>query len=268
MLEVSAKWVAQWPGSQFAWEQRREVLVRTRSSDAELWKQVGENIIRLYPPHAGAPMIAYDWVAAGVNVEDAEALLTAELAWQDSETKLPEPATPTLKDLIGAANRSARVFGPLCTLTSAQIQLQEYAAARSTIAHVRQWLDTDFKRFYDQDPLSTFPDYQAKYWQLSGKLAEAEKRNADALAYYHELIANPYHRREYGAGILKYTRTLWDKTRHAPMLPRPLFSAAPPAPARRALWLSGRPFLLLSRTQLQTAAHGSPRLRPRSRHRS
>ena len=81
-----------------------------------------------------------------------QALLTAELAWQDSEGKLPEPAAPTLKDLIGAANRSARVFGPLCTLTLAQIQLQEYAAARSTIARVRQWLDTDFKRFYDPDP--------------------------------------------------------------------------------------------------------------------
>jgi hypothetical protein len=208
LLEVSAKWVVQWPDSRIAWERRREALVGMHSSDAGLWKQVGENIIRLYPPHAEAVGIAYDWVAVGVNMKDAEALLKAELAWQDSEPKLPEAAAPTLKDLIEAANRSARVFGPLCTLASAQIQLQEYAAARSTIAHVRQWLDTDFKRFYDQDPLSTFPDYQAKYWQLSGKLAEAENRNADALAYYHELLTNPYHRREYGAGILKYTRGL------------------------------------------------------------
>jgi thiol-disulfide isomerase/thioredoxin len=229
LFDVSAKWVAQWPGSQFAWEQRREALVRTRSSDAKLWKQVGENIIRLYPPHAGAPGVAYDWVTAGVNVKDAEALLTAELAWQDDEAKLPEPATPTLTDLIEAANRSARVFGPLCTLTSAEIQLQEYAAARSTISRVRQWLDTDFERFYDPDPLSTFPDYRAKYWQLSGKLAEAEKRNADALAYYHELIANPYYRRAYGAGILRYTRALWDKMGGTDA-GWAVFSAAPPLP--------------------------------------
>jgi thiol-disulfide isomerase/thioredoxin len=87
--------------------------------------------------------------------------------------------------------------------------------------------------------LSTFPDYQAKYWQLSGKLAEAEKRNADALAYYHELIANPYHRREYG---FKQTRALWDKMGGTDA-GWAVFSAAPPLPPGVPSGNPGVPFL-------------------------
>lgn len=66
LLDVSAEWVAKWPTSGLAWEERREALVSltgaTSSSaggpSAELWKQVDENLIRLRPPHTFAALAA------------------------------------------------------------------------------------------------------------------------------------------------------------------------------------------------------------------
>jgi hypothetical protein len=113
LLEVSAEWVAKWPDSKLAWQQRREALVQTHSHAAESWKHVGENLIRLNPPHSRAEGIAYDWVAAEVNVKEAEKLLLAEIAWQDAQPWPARPETPTLAFLIDEANFAARSYFPL-----------------------------------------------------------------------------------------------------------------------------------------------------------
>jgi hypothetical protein len=78
LFEVSAQWVAQWPESRLAWEQRRNSLVETHSRSPELWKQVDENLIRLSSAHTFASLAAYDWVTAAVNVKQAESLLASE----------------------------------------------------------------------------------------------------------------------------------------------------------------------------------------------
>jgi len=93
-------------------------------------------------------------------------------------------------------------------LASAQIPLKEFGGAHATLGRIDNWLQGPFKRYYDQDPLETFADYDAKYYALSGQLAEAENRTADALAFYQHLTANPYFRREY-SGYVKETRALW-----------------------------------------------------------
>ena len=59
LFEASADWVAKWPDSQLAWRERRESLVTTGNRSAELWKQTGETLIRLNPPHTIASSIAY-----------------------------------------------------------------------------------------------------------------------------------------------------------------------------------------------------------------
>jgi thiol-disulfide isomerase/thioredoxin len=209
LFEVSADWVAKWPDNQSAWRFRRESLVGTHSRSAELWKQVDENLIRLSPPHSRAGQAAYDWVTAGVNIPEAEALAISEIAWIDGEPQTA-PTNPNLADLIDQANVSVKPFGLLVTLTNAQIKLKKYDEARATISRVRTWLEGDFMRYFDHDPLETFPDYQAKYFVLSALLAEAEGKTLDALAFYRSMIGNPYYRREYD-GYVKQTRALWDQ---------------------------------------------------------
>ncbi len=210
LFEVSAEWVTKWPDSEFAWHQRRNSLLYTHSHSPELWKQVSENLIRLNPPHTVASGAAYDWVAADVNLKDAEALVYSEIQWHDAQAPPTRPQNPTLADLIDEANFAANIFPALRTLASAQIKLKEFDGAHATITRIRRWLDSDFKRYFDQDPLGAFPDYEAHYFTLSAELAGAEGKRADALAFYQKVITNPYYRREY-RGRVKETHALWNE---------------------------------------------------------
>lgn len=115
LFEISGEWVTKWPDSRFAWQQRRDALLSVQSRSGELWKQADENLIRLSPPHTFASLAAYDWVAAGVNLNDAEALLHSEIDWSDSRPKLAHDA-PTLADLVNEANFASRPFPLLCSL--------------------------------------------------------------------------------------------------------------------------------------------------------
>ncbi len=211
LFEASADWVAKWPDSQLAWRERRESLVTTGNRSAELWKQTGETLIRLNPPHTIASSIAYDWMAAGVNLKDAELLLTAEISWMDVTAAPAKPAQPSLADLIHEANFAIRALDPLATLASTQIQLKEFDRAQITIERLHNLLEGNFKKYFDQDPLEAFPDYHAKYFSLSARLAKAEGRNADALGLYRQVITNPYFHREY-SGYVEETHALWKQT--------------------------------------------------------
>jgi len=54
--------------------------------------------------------------------------------------------------------------------------LRDFDLARSTLSKLRQWLDTDFKKYYEQNPMN-FPDYEGRYMRLMRKLAENEVEN-------------------------------------------------------------------------------------------
>ncbi len=240
LLDVSAEWVAKWPNSDFAWGERREALVSltagmnpsavARSPYAELWKQVDENIMRLRPPHTFATGAASDWVTAGVNLEAAEKLLLDEIAWEDSRSRPALKATPTLADLVDQATFTSGLFVKLCSLARAQIQLKHFGPAQATLQRVQSWLKDDFRLHYDTDPLEAFPDYEAKYFQLSAELAMAEDRKVDALAFYHAYLADPYYRREYGApGPMNALNHLWKEIGGSDV-GWAAFSAVPPLP--------------------------------------
>ena len=241
LFEISSEWVAKWPDSRTAWRQRRASLIATNNHSPELWKQAGENLIRLSPPHTLASSVAYDWVTARVNVPDAEKLLTSEIAWQDAQRPPDMASPPSLSDLVNRAAFSGRSFSSLCTLASAQIQLKEFDKARATIARISGWLEGDFSRYYDQDPLETFPDYQSHLFRLSGQLAQAEGRNTDAMAFYHYVMTNPYYRREYGRESGE-THSLWRQlggTEDG----WAVFSKVPPLPPGVPSGHAGTPFL-------------------------
>jgi tetratricopeptide (TPR) repeat protein len=131
-------------------------------------------------------------VTLGVNREAAEKLLLDEIAWADSRPKPAPKANATLADLVDEAGFTGRPFPMLCSLARAQIQMKQYEQARATIERVHSWLEGDFRRYFDTDPLEAFPDYGAKYFELSAELASAEGRKADALAFYRAYLADPY----------------------------------------------------------------------------
>ena|SRR5579872_578217 len=228
LFDVSAEWTAKWPDSRFAWQQRRNSLLSTQSHSPELWKQAGENLIRLSPPHTAATGVAYDWVAAHINLKEAAALLDSEIGWLDARPAPSKPPHPTLADLIDEAHSKTAIFDPLCTFAWAQIQLKEFAEAHKTVVRIRAWLDGDFKKYFDQDPLETFPDHESKYFFYAAQLAEAEGKKVDALAFYQRVVANPYYRREY-SGPVNPARALW-KEAGGSEEGWALFSAAPALP--------------------------------------
>jgi peroxiredoxin len=191
---------------------------------------VDGSILRLSPPHTFAGLAAYDWVTLGVNLEAAEKLLLDEIAWAGSRPKPVPKANATLADLVDEAGFTGRPFGMLCSLARAQIQMKQYEQARATIKRVQGWLEGDFRRYFDTDPVEAFPDYGAKYFQLSAELAAAEGRKVDALAFYHAYLANPYFRREYSSqAATKSLNSLW-KEIGGTDAGWTVFSAVPPLP--------------------------------------
>jgi thiol-disulfide isomerase/thioredoxin len=213
LYKVSADWIKQWPDDQFAWRQRRTALVETRSHSAEDWKQVADGLTRTGfsgDPHSLTHLIAQDWVAADVMVKEAVDMLRGLLDWSETD---PPPQSDLIQGTIAAdldqANRAKFRFGILVTLAEAATKLKDFDLAHSTLMKLRKWLDADFPKYYDRDPMN-FPDQEGRYVFLMGRLAQAEDRKLDALAYYHQLITNPVYVREY-AGPVNIARALFEE---------------------------------------------------------
>jgi thiol-disulfide isomerase/thioredoxin len=213
LYQASAGWVKQWPDNPVAWQQRREALVFTRSHSAEDWKQVADGLGRTgfsQDERSLKHSIAQDWVAANVMVKEALDMLRALLDFSETD---PPAYSDLIQGTIAAdlddANRASSRFAILVTLTEAALELKDFELARSTLVKMRKWLDTDFRKYYDQDPMN-FPDREGRYLSLMGRLAQGEGRKLDALAYYHQLITNPVYVREY-AGPVNTARALFNE---------------------------------------------------------
>ena len=205
LYQASARWIKQWPDNSFAWEQRRSALVETRSHSPEDWKQVADGLTRTgYQGHPESRRygIAQDWVAANVMVKEAVDMLRGLLDWSETD---PPAESDLIRGTIAAdldGGRAKFRFAILVTLADAALDLKDLDLAHSTLGQLRKWLDTDFPKYYDQDPMN-FPDREGRYLLLMGRLAQSEGRKLDALAYYHQLITNPWYVREYGGPVKK-----------------------------------------------------------------
>jgi peroxiredoxin len=213
LYKVSADWIKQWPDDQFPWQQRRDALVSTRSRSADDWKQVADGLTRTGltgDQHPLQRLIAQDWVAAEVMVKEAADMLRGLLDWSETDPPVPSDLIKgTISGDLEEASRAKFRFAILVTLAEAATQLKDFDLAHSTLRKMRKWLDADFPKYYDQDPMN-FPDNGGRYVFLMGRLAQAEGRKLDALAYYRELITNPVYVREY-AGPVSIARTLFQE---------------------------------------------------------
>jgi hypothetical protein len=153
MLEASAEWVARWPDNRVAWEKRREALLCTQSRSSEDWKRVGEALMRLSrSPHTRVSSIAADWVAAGVLLREASDLLRSELEWvENHKPSVNESDRGTMLPILDEAMNSGRRYGLFPPLADAGIKSKDFKQAHWALNEMRRWLDTDFKKYYDQD---------------------------------------------------------------------------------------------------------------------
>ena len=211
LYKASADWVKQWPDNRFGWEQRRNALLYTHSHSAQDWKEVADGLMGASfngDLHSFKYRIAQDWVSAGVMLREAVDMLRDLVDW--SETQAPAQSDliqGTIAADLDESSRPSFRFVILVTLAGAAIELKDFDLARSTLHKLRKWLDTDFKKYYDQNPMN-FPDREGRYVNLKGRLAEVEGHKLDALAYYQQLITNPWYAREYGGPVDK-ARTLF-----------------------------------------------------------
>ena len=211
LYQVSAAWIKQWPDNRFAWQQRRDALVYTRSHSAEDWKQVADGLTRVGvngDAHFLTYDIAQDWVAANVMVKEAVDMLRGLLDWTETDPPpLSDLIRGTLAADLDASSRAKSNFVILGTLVQAAIDAKDFDLAHTTLNKMGKWMETEYPKYYDRDPMS-FPDGAGRYVLMLGRLAQAEGRKLDALAYYHQLITNPVYTREY-AGPLKTAHTLF-----------------------------------------------------------
>ena len=211
LYQASAGWIKQWPESRFSWEQRRDALIETRSHSAEDWKVVADGLTRTGfsgDPSSLKHLIAQDWVAAGVMVREAVDMLRELQDWSGTQPPVQSDLIQgTIAADLDGGSRAGFRFAILDTLVDAALELKDYDLAHATLSKMRKWLDTDFPKYYDQDPMN-FPDWEGRYVLSMGRLAQSEGRKLDALAYYHQLITNPRYVREY-AGPVALARTLF-----------------------------------------------------------
>lgn len=209
--QASGEWTKRWPDESLAWEQRRAALVETQSHSAADWKQVADELTRTggqRDPEDRNYGIAQDWVAARVMVPEAVDMLRKLLDWCETN---PPATSDLIRGTIAAdldeGSRAKFRFAVLVTLTDAALELKDFDLAHTALNKLRKWLDTEFPKYYDQDPMN-FPDREGRFLLLMGRLAQAEGRKLDALAYYHRLLTNPVYVREY-AGPVNTARDLF-----------------------------------------------------------
>ncbi len=211
LYQASAGWIKQWPESRFSWEQWRDALIETRSHSAEDWKVVADGLTRTGfsgDPSSLKHLIAQDWVAAGVMVREAVDMLRELQDWSGTQPPVQSDLIQgTIAADLDGGSRAEFRFAILDTLVDAALELKDYDLAHATLSKMRKWLDTDFPKYYDQDPMN-FPDWEGRYVLSMGRLAQSEGRKLDAVAYYHQLITNPRYVREY-AGPVALARTLF-----------------------------------------------------------
>ena len=243
LYEASTEWTAKWPDSRLAWEQRRNSLLQVQNRSPALWKEVDENLIRLSVAHTYALFAAQDWVTYGINLKEAKALLSSEIAWLNTH---PRPATAgaaTLTDPIEEADFSARFIRSALDFSQRRNSVEGIRCCpRADLQRIHSWLEGDFKHYYDQDPLETFPDYRSTYLTLSAQLAAAEGRKARRLGVLPSRDHRSILHRRYTRIYLKQTRALWDEMGGTPE-GWTVFSEVPPLPSGVPAGYFGTSFL-------------------------
>jgi len=212
LAKQAAQWVAKWPDSAAAWQTRLTFLSHERNWTKEQMEHAGEELLRTDPlrdfgwtPVPEKLDVARQWVRYGIRVKDAVTLAEEAL----DETLLgPE----VISDLYAQPNSHADInlfnrnlFFAWSAIVDGSLALKDLDKARGAIATMQKWVDDN--QSLEDKPSSGFSRWRGMWLNSAGKLAEAEGRKLDAIAFYTKAIGE----RAQDPDMAKHARALWDE---------------------------------------------------------
>lgn len=210
------EWVKKWPQSALAWEQLLEFLPYKPGWTKEEMEHAGLQVIKNDAlierewSYISRPLrVAQKWVRYGIRPKDC-----AAIAEQALVQILLGPEVRS--DLVATANEKQRqagemfgfhlsLFDAMSVIADSSIQLKDFDQARNMIARMGTWLN-DNEALAD-NPSSGFNRFQGVWLNAQGKLAEADGRKMDAIAFYARAIATAGRLQD--ADPAKHAETLW-----------------------------------------------------------
>jgi thiol-disulfide isomerase/thioredoxin len=214
--KVSAEWIAKWPDSLMAWDMRLGAMTSAPDWTQEELERVGEQCLKLAAKRplgwTSTPRelrVAQAWVRRGIRLKDsvrmAEESLDQILLGPEELSDLTAP--PNAAEIVkgGQYGFDISVWGAMDAIADGAAQLKDFDKARGMLGKMQRWLDEN--QFKKDDATTGYPQFQSRYLQGAGRLAEAEGRKVDAVALYARAIATGSVNPE----LRKHFRALWDE---------------------------------------------------------
>ncbi len=195
---LAADWVRKWPSCILAWSSRLSTLRFTpgwTKADVEL---AGERILQLdrarqigwsyYPEKLG---VAQAWIKYGVRLH--ESLQMAEDALEQISLGPEQPSDLSAKAADFRRAKQERfgfdhsTWNAMRAVVDAAVQLKDMAKARAMLARMQAWVEQNADRKSDRS--SGVERFERLYTTYQGKVAEAEGRKLDALAFYAKALS-------------------------------------------------------------------------------
>jgi thiol-disulfide isomerase/thioredoxin len=236
------EWVKKWPQSSLAWQQLLEFLpnkpgwTRGEMEHAGLQAMKTDAAMEREWSYISEPLrVAKKWVQYGIRPKDCVAIAEKALG----QISLgPEVRS----DLIARSNEKQRqagelfgfnlsLFDSMSVIADGSIQMKDFDKARDIIARMQIWLNDN--QALDGNPSSGFNRFRGVWLNSQGKLAEADGRKMDAIAFYVKAIetagrlqdADTANHAEALWGDMGGTKEGWDSLTARPASPKPAATA-------------------------------------------
>jgi thiol-disulfide isomerase/thioredoxin len=209
---AAAQYVAKWPDSAAAWSTRLGFLTHDQSWTKEEMEHAGLELLRTdalrgfgWTPSPERLNVARQWVKYGIHPKDCIAMAEESLDEIASGPEIASDLYASPNSKPGINNYSHTLFFALDAIVDGSLQLKDFDKTRGAIAKMQKWVDEN--QPLQSDPSTGFFRWRGIWLNSSGKLAEAEGRKMDAIAFYTKAIALGARDPE----MAKRARTLWDQ---------------------------------------------------------
>ncbi len=208
----AAGWVQEWPESRIAWSQLLTSLPHKPSWTEQEMEHAGEELLKAedamgfaWNPTPEKLEVARQWVRYEIRPKDCIAMAQQTLDVMALGPEEPNDlySTPNFHPDINLMNRNTMLA--LGVIVDGSLLLKDFEGARSAIAKMEKWVNDN--QSLESEPYAGFWRWRGLWLNSQGKLAEAEGRKLDAIAFYTRAIAG----RAGDPEMAKHARGLWDE---------------------------------------------------------
>ena len=209
---AAAQYIAKWPDSAAAWNSRLTFLTYGANWTKEELEHAGLELLRTdtlrgfgWTPNPERLTVARRWVKYGIRPKDCIAMAEESLDEIASGPEIVSDLYASPNSKPGTNNYTRALFFALDAIVDASLELKDFDKTRSAIAKMQKWVDENDS--LQSDPPTGFFRWRGISINSSGKLAEAEGRKMDAVAFYTKAIVQGARDPE----MAKHARSLWDQ---------------------------------------------------------